>query len=213
MKTFPIMLDMQDKLAVVIGGGSVGLRKVDALLAAGICVRLVAEEIAGLAPSGEGLEVLRQPYEPNQLAGATLVLACTDDRKLNARIAAEARAAGALVNVADQPEDCDFHMPAIVRDGNVVLAVASGGSAPGVAAMLARRLAPHMPPRIGEFAAALAAIRDELKTLLPAAGTRMGIMKELSGDEGYALFAAGGSQALHRRLDELLKQARERDKR
>jgi siroheme synthase-like protein len=208
MKTFPIMLDMAQESAVVIGGGSVGMRKVRALLSAGACVRLVAEQIAaGPEPSPE-VEILRRPYEPSVLAGARLVFACTDDRRLNARIAADARRIGALDNTADKPDDCDFHLPATVRQGDVVVAVGTGGTAPALAAWLSGRLASALPERLGEFAALLGALRDELRSAVDDPPARMAVMKELSGQGGYELFAAGGEQALRRRLGELLSAAR-----
>ena len=77
------------------------------MLAAGARVRLVDER--PVSPDGlDGVEIIQAAYAEEQLAGALLVFACTDDRAVNARIAADARAAGALVNAADQPENCDF---------------------------------------------------------------------------------------------------------
>lgn len=210
MKTFPIMLDLSGRLAVVVGGGGVGLRKVQALLEAGARVRLVAAAIQEGLPASDSLEVRRQPYSAGLLAGARLVFACTDDRALNARIAADARAIGALVNAADQPPDCDFYMASVFRAGEVMVAVGSGGSAPGLAAFLSRRLAESLPPRVDEFAALLARIRDEAKTAVGDAHARMAIMKEVSGSAGYELFIAGGEGAVRKRFAELVSQAENR---
>ncbi|HAU36759.1 MAG TPA: siroheme synthase [Phycisphaerales bacterium] len=199
MKTYPIMLNLSGRRVVVIGGGEVGLRKARSLADAGAEVLLVAEKLDGSAPARA--EVRRERYRADQLAGAALVLACTDDRAVNARIAADARAVGAMVNVADRPEDCDFFLPAVATDGEVVLAVGTGGAAPGLAGMLRDRLAGAIPERIGEFAAALGTLRRELRDAVCEQERRMAILKELSGQQGYELFLRGGPEALRERMN------------
>jgi len=204
MRTYPIMLDVRGRRAVVVGGGPVGLRKAQALAAAGADVTLVAERLSSpRAP--DGVAVLRAAYRPGVLAGAVLVLACTDDAALNARIAADARAAGALANAADQPEACDFFAPAVLRDGDVVVAVGTGGAAPALAKHLRDRLAAAMPQRVGQFAALLEALRGEVQAS-PADPARRGeVLRRLADDETYAAFLAGGAEAVRGRLERLLR--------
>ena len=219
MASFPIMLNMAGRLAVVIGGGSVGLRKAATLLEAGAMVTLIAPDISpeqeaqlqqtAASATAEGLPspsltVIRQSYRGEQLARAFLVFACTDDRALNAQIAADARKAGAIVNAADQVEDCDFFMPAVVRDGPVVIAVGTGGSAPGLAGFLRDRLADACPPQAGRFASALADLRTELRSKIADSSSRMAILKRLSGEKGYRRFVAKGRQGLRKLLDEII---------
>ena len=210
MRTFPIMLAGEGLRAVVVGGGPVGLRKAKALLRAGADVTLVdprpfAAETRdrpqfprrklGSVPSFR-LRVICEPYRRGQLRGARLVMACTNDRELNRRIAADARAAGALVNAADQPEDCDFLLPAVVRDGDVVVAIGTGGAAPALAAMLKRGLRAAMPPRAGAFAAAVSGLRDKLRKDIPDIRRRMAVLRQLCGHDAYSRFVAGGRKAL-----------------
>jgi len=200
MKTFPVMLDVRGRRAVLVGGGPVGRRKARALLEAGADVTIID-------PTGEtveGAHVAAEAYAPEQLDGAALVFACTDDAATNTRIAADARARGALVNAADQPEDCDFHLPAVAREGDVVVAVGTGGAAPGLAGLLRDFLAEALPDRIGEFAAALATVRDELRERVPHVERRMSIMKRLTDEATYRAFATGGVAAVRDRLAELL---------
>lgn len=206
MKTFPIMLDVRGRLAVVVGGGRVGLRKAVALREAGADVRLVAKDIDPAA-EGEGLTVIRSEYRPEHLAAARLVLACTDDAALNATIARDGRRIGAIVNVADQPDDCDFFLPAVVRDGDVVVAVGTGGSAPALAARLKVRLAAALPERIGEFAAILSQAREALKARLGDTRRRGEIIKRLADEATYELFLARGPAAVHARLEQLIAEA------
>lgn len=202
VKVFPIMLDVRGRRCVVVGGGRVGVRKAAALLDAGADVTLVAESIAEDAP--DGAELVPRAWRPEDLDDAALVFACTDDRAANAAIAAEARRRGVLVNAADQPDDCDFHLPACIRRGDVVVAVATGASAPALSGELRDRLAPHVPERIGEFAAALADLRDELRSRVDDPRRRHEIMRALAGAASCDAFVREGPAALCRRLREAI---------
>ena len=202
MKTYPIMLDVDGKKAVVVGGGPVGLRKARSLCEAGADVRLItlAGEAAGDLP---GITVISEAYRRELLEGAMLVLACTDDRRLNARVAADARSVGALVNVADEGDECDFFAPAVVCRGDVVVAVGTGGAAPALAARIKQQIDEALPERLAEFAAALADLRHRLKAGKTPAKRRCEIMAELAGEESYQEFLDRGPQALKERLKEL----------
>jgi len=125
------MLDGGSVSALVVGGGAVAARKVAALVEAGATVRVVAPEISAeleaLAVRAARLSVIRNRYASEQLGDALLVVAATSDARLNARIAADARAGGRLVNVVDAPELGNFVTPAVHRSGEVVVAVSTGG--------------------------------------------------------------------------------------
>jgi siroheme synthase-like protein len=195
MRTYPIMLNLTGRLAVVVGAGPVGLRKARTLLEAGAKVRLIAPRI-DRKKLPAGLEVVRKTYRPELVAGAFLVVACTDDRGVNSRIATDARAAGALVNAADQPEDCDFFLPALLRRGEVVVAIGTGGAVPALAAALKAKVAAVLPERVSEFAATLSGLRDELKGLIGEPSRRMEIMKALSGEKSFRRFLSGRGMSL-----------------
>jgi cobalt-precorrin 5A hydrolase/precorrin-3B C17-methyltransferase len=131
---YPIILTRPAHFpAVVIGGGNVGERKVRGLLAAGVPVRLISPTATTqlMAWAEEGRLIWeRRTYQPGDLNGARLVFAATNDRTVNARIAAAAIAIGALCNVADNPTEGDFHVPAVYRSGGITVTVSSIGSAP-----------------------------------------------------------------------------------
>lgn len=196
------MLKVRDRRVVVVGAGTVGLRKVDTLHAAGADVTLVTPELTSEPP--QGVTVLRRPYGPDTLAGAFLVFACTDDAALNTRISRDARTIGALVNAVDQPDDCDFYVPAIVSDGDVTVAIGTAGAAPALAGNLKRRLAAALGPGIGKFAALLTDLRSQLRTAEDDLARRGEIMKDLSSDETYKLFIEAGGEAVRARYMKLL---------
>ena len=206
MQTYPIMLKVRGRPAVVVGGGEVGVRKARSLRRAGAEVKLICQGAAPAVP--EGVEVISSSYRPELLKGALLVFACTDDPRRNAAIAADARRLGALVNVADQAEDCDFFLPAAASDGEVIVAVGTGGAAPALAARLRDAMARSLPDRVGEFAALLGELRETLKTDLPDPARRGKINRRLAEDAAYQAFLRGGPQAVRTILKDLHAQQR-----
>ena len=143
---YPIFVDLRDRPVLVAGAGPVALRKARGLIEAGAKVTIVAPEaLAEIAALGAKL-ILRR-YRATDLRGKFLVLAATNDRKVNASIAAQAKKLGILVNVADAPEECDFLVPARVRDGSLQIAISTGGENPRVAKAMRK----SMESLLGEF--------------------------------------------------------------
>jgi siroheme synthase-like protein len=199
MNVHPVMLRLQGRSVVIIGGGEIAARKARAMHRAGAIVRVVAREFAPEEDFGPA-ECIGEEYRPEHLDGAWVVFAATNDRSLNTQIGEDARRRGCrLVNCVDQPEDCDFFAAAVIRDGDVQLAISTGGSAPGLASWLKDRLADALPERVGEFAAALSDLRDELRDTSLASPQRMRVMKQLSGEEGYQCFLRDGRTGLTER--------------
>ena len=203
VNVYPIMLKVCGRTAVVIGGGPVAMRKVRSLRSAGAHVKVVAEEFADEADLVD-VEAIRQSYRADVLEGATLVFACTNDRALNAQIADDARRIGAIANCVDQPEDCDFFVPAIVSRGDVIVAVGTSGAVPALAAELKKQIDKTLPDRIGEFSQALAKIRKQLQAEIADIRRRAEIMKKLSDKASYDAFYKNGESALVKRCGELM---------
>ena len=180
------------------------MRKVRSLVEAGARVRLVCPEAPDVE-LGEAVTVVVEPYSSGHVADAYLVYACTDDRALNARIAADTRAAGGLVNAVDQPPDCDFFVPAVVADGEVIVAIGTGGASPALAGMLKRLVASALPQRVGELAGVLAELRQEIRDEVPDTKRRGEIFRQLVTEETVAAFLEGGGGAVRRRLRRLLR--------
>ena len=203
METYPVMLNVRGRLAVVVGAGPVARRKARALLEAGATVKLVCAEPPD-TDTPDGATVLVEPYRPELLAGAMVVLACTDQRALNARIARDARAAGAVANAVDQPEECDFVSAATANAGRLVIAVGTGGAAPGLAAWRKDHLAEAVPEGLERFVDLLAECRGELAASIDDVERRCRIMRELSSRETFETFRSAGPEAVRRRMAELI---------
>jgi precorrin-2 dehydrogenase/sirohydrochlorin ferrochelatase len=162
MARYPVMLDMAGRLAVVVGGGRVAERKVGALLEAGAAVRVVGptltEALAARAAEGH-IDWRQRRFAAGDLAGAALAFAATDRREVNAAVLAEARAAGVPCNVADDPGGCDFQVPSVVRRGDLVIAVSTGGASPAVARRVRQALEERFGPEWAAYLDLLAAAR------------------------------------------------------
>jgi precorrin-2 dehydrogenase / sirohydrochlorin ferrochelatase len=127
MKSFmPLCIDVSQARVVMIGGGNVALQKLRHIAAYAANIHVYANEIL---PDIRALHLNWKecPYEPELLKDARLVYACTDDKEINRHICEDGRRAGALVNAADDPENCDFVSPAIYKHQDMSVAVSSNG--------------------------------------------------------------------------------------
>jgi len=167
MKTYPIFAVIENQPCLVVGGGAVGERKVQDLMAAGARVTVVSRtltpELAALAIRGE-ISYLPEDFREVQVEGMTLVMAATDDPEVNARVSAAAQARAIWVNVADAPEYCTFIVPAQVRRGDLTLAISTGGASPALARQLREELQQHFGPEYGPYLDLLQRVRTRLLT-------------------------------------------------
>ena len=167
VKTYPIFAIIEDKPCLVVGGGAVGERKVADLMAAGARVTVVSRtltpELAALASRGK-IRYLPDDFTEAQVEGMTLVMAATDDRKVNAAVSAAAQARSIWVNVADDPEYCTFIVPAQVRRGELTLAISTGGASPALARQLRQEFQQHLGPEYGPYLDLLQRLRTRLLT-------------------------------------------------
>jgi len=163
---YPAILLLDGRLAVVIGGGHVAERKVRTLLDAGARVRVVADDptrgIIGRAKNGE-IELLERRYATGDLAGAVVAVAATDDEEVNRGVFAEATELGIPVNVVDQVELCTFIAPSIVRQGDLVLAISTGGNAPALAVRIRERLEREFGEEYARFLELMGEVRASVK--------------------------------------------------
>ncbi len=159
---YPIMLDLAGVPVLVVGGGTVAQRKIECLLKAGADVTVVARSAVESICSMPVRVHLRR-YEPADLDHVRLVITATDDPAVNAAVSAEAAARGIWVNSADDPANCTFTLPAIARDGQITVAVSTGGASPALASHLRGEIEVWLRD-IGaaDAAVALAAQRSEL---------------------------------------------------
>lgn len=199
MTMYPIILELRNKRAVVIGGGRVAERKILGLLDAQaqiVCVAPQAgEEIERLAAEGR-LTYLRRAYEESDLDGALLAFAATGESALNAEIVQAARRRGILVNDASSGERGDFITPATVRAGPLSIAVDTAGQAPALAARIRDELAERFDARYARATETLGRMREYVQTTL-APERRGEVLRRLARLDIGALAAMHQGSAQH----------------
>jgi precorrin-2 dehydrogenase / sirohydrochlorin ferrochelatase len=163
---YPVFLDLTGKPTLVIGGGNVAEGKVRGLLAAEASLTVIAPELTpelrALAEAGRLQHVSRE-YRDGDVEGFTVCFVATDDGAVNAAVAAEGRRRGIWVNAADDPVNCDFILPSIVRQGEVVVAASTGGASPALARRLREELTAFLDEDYAPLAEMLGAIRADLR--------------------------------------------------
>jgi precorrin-2 dehydrogenase / sirohydrochlorin ferrochelatase len=179
-----IGLKLDNRPCLVAGGGDVAGRKIKTLLETGARVTVVAreanEEIERLARDG-AVFLHRRGVIADDVAGTCLVIAATDDRNKNREVAGWARSAGALVNVADSPEESDFFVPATVQRGDFTLAISTNGRIPALARRLREELEAQFGPEYGVYVDLLEEARRIIYASAAVAGEdRQGILAEAS---------------------------------
>jgi precorrin-2 dehydrogenase / sirohydrochlorin ferrochelatase len=151
---FPVFLDLRGRRCLVVGGGEIGERKTRALLECGARVTIVSPlltpGLAALAASGRLVHRAR-PFVRSDPRGCALAVAATGDPRVDRVVAAAARRWRALVNVVDRPQHCDFIVPAVLRRGELQIAVSTGGRSPAIAREIRRRLERFFGPEYGEL--------------------------------------------------------------
>src|SRR5687768_9754330 len=136
---YPVNLLVAGRRVLVVGGGAVAAEKARGLLAAGAIVHVVAREVGGAVRQLD-LTWEERPYEPGEVAGYRLAVACTDDPAANQAVFDDGEAVGVWVNAADDPERCSYTLPARLDRGRVLVTVSTGGHSPALAGWLRDRL-------------------------------------------------------------------------
>ena len=198
---YPAALTVAGRRCVVVGGGAVATRKVQSLLDAGAVVHVVSpalsEHLTALAAAGR-VTAERRPYAPGDAHGAFLVIAATDERAVNAAVAAEARAERALVTVCDDPAASDLVGVSVIRRGGLTVTVATEGRSPALARLLREELESFLTPERVALLDLLAAERQAARAqgvVIPAERWRAAVTPEV-----LALLGAGERDEARRRL-------------
>jgi len=165
MPYYPIFLDLNNQNVVVVGGGEVAERKIKNLLIYGCTIYISSPH---LTPHLQQLVATKKihhiPHESldTYMDNTFMVIAATDDAEVNSRIASLAKKHGLLINTVDQPKDCNFIMPSIVKRGNLQIAISTAGKSPALAKKIRKSLESTFPPEYDSFAELLGVIRTKL---------------------------------------------------
>ena len=211
MDHLPIFLNVKGTRSLVVGGGFLAARKADLLLRAGCKLTVLAaelgDELARLAENHD-FEHKTGDLAAEDLSGCVLVFGCSHDPAINRKLRELATEAGILVNVTDQPDSCDFIMPAIVDRSPLLVAVASGGASPLLTRMLKARFETTIPAAYGRLAEFAGGYRERIKELVPNGTRRRRFWEEMiDGPVAEHVFSGQLAQA-ESLMERLLAEAR-----
>ncbi|WP_041757642.1 siroheme synthase CysG [Psychrobacter arcticus] len=200
MNTFPLFFKLEDRKVLIVGGGDVALRKADLLSRAGACITVLApsinHEIQALLSSSKH-ELIYEHYNKTYMTNSRVIIAATDDERLNHQIHADATALNIPVNVVDTPHLCDFIFPAIVDRNPIVIGISSNGKAPVLARLLRARLETLIPQGYGKLAKLAGEFRGDVKAKIPTlTGRRQFWERAFEGKVSQLMFAGNENEAL-----------------
>ncbi len=188
MTLFPMFLKLEDRSCLVVGAGIVGEPKIRSLLDAEASVRVIAPNattaVAEWARAGSIIWQQRE-FDTPDLDGVFLVIAATSSREVNGTIFHEAQRRNILCNVVDDPEHCDFYYPAVVRRGDLQLAISTNGHSPALAQRIRRDLEVQFGPEYGEWLQELGQIRQQLFATEMDPEERRRLLHELAGRRAF----------------------------
>ncbi len=161
---YPIFLDLSQRLALVVGAGRVGRRKLAGLLDTGARVRVVDPQASGGDFPAPAVELLAREYRPEDLRGVFLAFACTDSAQVNQRLLADAARQGILCGCSDRSAAGDFVLPAVLRRGDLTLAISTAGRSPALATLVRDQLAEQVTDNWGLGLEIVAAVRRKWLT-------------------------------------------------
>jgi len=195
MAKYPIFLELTGRRVVVIGAGAVAARKAQSLLDAGARLVVVADKIDDVLTSlcqGTNAELIKSKYSKDYLTGAVLAIAATGDRQLNRRIYKDCQELEILCNVVDEPQLCDFFVPAVVKRGDLQIAVCTEGHSPAYAGHIRKKLEQTFTDKHGEFLAELKTLRKRIIKDVSDPTDRKALLGQLVDDKSFEYFVQNG---------------------
>ncbi len=195
MTLFPMFLKLEGRSCLVVGAGAIGEPKIESLLTSGASVRVIAPRVtAAVAEWARAGTIVWDAREFNSadLDGVFLVIAATSSRGVNGTIFREAQQRNILCNVVDDPEYCDFYYPAVVRRGDLQVAISTNGHSPALAQRIRRELEIQFGTEYGEWLTKLGKIRQQLFASEMNPDERRRVLHELASREGFERAQSSG---------------------
>jgi len=159
---YPVNLIVEGRRCLVVGGGSVALRKVEGLVACRAVVHVVAPAVSA-AIRALPVTFEERPYRAGEVAGYRLIVAATDSPAVNRAVFDDGEALGVWVNAADDPASCSFTLPSVVRRGPIMVTVSTGGHSPALASWLKQRFEAELGPEYEVLLNLVAGVRESVR--------------------------------------------------
>jgi precorrin-2 dehydrogenase/sirohydrochlorin ferrochelatase len=194
---YPAFIDLENRTVLVVGGGVVAERKVEMLLETGALVTVVSPQITEQLDAysqSNRITVRQRGFIPSDVDGASLVISATDDPTTQTEVASIAESKNILVNTVDKPELCSFIVPAILRRGDITIAISTSGKSPSLAAELRVRLDRVLTDEFARTAKVLGAVRQEVHRHFAGSDDRKRVFDSIIGS-GIVEWIAGYDDA------------------
>jgi precorrin-2 dehydrogenase/sirohydrochlorin ferrochelatase len=204
---YPVYLNLAGKRVLVVGGGEVAERKIESLLGTGASIVVVSPDVTSriqFLATEKRIELHRRTYKSGDCKGTNFVFSATDDPAISQAVFRDAHTAGALVNTADQPSLCDFIMPAVVRRGDITIAISTGGTSPGLAARLRQKIARLIGPEYAQLAQLLARTRPQILERVPDQADRKALQYRILDSDIMTYLKQDDIAGAERRLREII---------
>jgi precorrin-2 dehydrogenase/sirohydrochlorin ferrochelatase len=207
MRYYPVFLDVRGRRCIVVGGGKVAERKALALFDAGADLDLVSPELTPilreLARKGK---ITHHPkhFDEQDLAGAYLVIAATNDTAVNEVVARASKKAGILVNAATSPNEGTFVMPSVVERGDLLIAISTCGNSPALARKVREDLERSYGPEYGVFLEKMAMLRRRMLKEVADEDVRRKIYQAVVDSDVLYLLKAGQAHEADHRISEIV---------
>lgn len=179
MAYFPMFVQLKNKKCLVIGGGRIALRKIEVLKDFEADVTVIAPEMIPQIRQIDKIRRIFRTFMEEDFKEAELVVAATNDPKVNSEISKICMQRKIQVNAVDQKEDCSFIFPSYVKEGEVVAAFSSGGQSPMITQYLKEKIKPNLTEELGQIAQILGSLRAFAKSCIATKQQRKEFYKEL----------------------------------
>ncbi len=179
MSYFPFFMEIKDKECLVVGGGTVALRKIEKLLPFGVKITVVSPVFCTEIGEMEGIDRICRKFEKNDVEDMLFVIGATDDETVNGEISALCREKNIPVNIVDDPEKCTFFFPALVKQGEFVAGFSTGGGSPLAAQFIRQKMEEAVPEGFDKVVEVLSSVREQVKAEIPDIKKREKIFKQI----------------------------------
>lgn len=191
---YPAFINLSGKLCVVVGGGKVAERKVFSLLHSGAEIKVISPVLTDTLEKQKNkgrIRHIKRNYKSGDLIGAFLVIAATDDERINTKVSNDA---ACLVNVVDIPEMANFIVPSVVKRGPMTIAVSTSGASPAMAKRIRKELELSYNKDFGRYLSFLRQIREKMLKEVNDKKVRERFLKELASQEFLNILRKDGFQ-------------------
>jgi len=201
---YPVSLNLENVPCLVVGGGTVALRKVESLMASGARVTVVSPSMVSEIEALKELELKKRKFRPGDLDRKFLVVSATNNRSVNEAVAKAAKKRMMLVNVVDDPELCNFYVNSQVRRGDLAISVSTGGASPALAKRIRKELGRLYGEEYAGFLRLMREYRPRIIRDVPDAKRRQKLFEQLANAGIERIFRERGEAVAKKAVERMI---------